>query len=49
MSPDKKADIQYGDKAREQNVDYNLVQIDSKGNTSLEKPTDYKIELRENS
>ena len=48
ISPDKKADVKYGDKAREQNVDYNLVQTDSKGNTSAtDKPSEHKVELKE--
>ena len=48
VSPDKKADVKYGDNTLEQNVDYNLVQTDSKGNTSpADKPSEHKVELKE--
>jgi RHS repeat-associated protein len=46
--PDKKADFKYGSEAREQQVDYNLAQLDSKGNTlPVDYPTDHKVELKE--
>ena len=48
MSPDKKADIQYGNKVRAQDVEYTAVSMDKNGKTSsVENASDHNVELKE--